>query len=1154
MEQSKLYASLLNVSMTLIILLLVSTLSLAQTPYISGISNKSTTVGIQITISGGNFSTNQNEWLVTFGAQSVLADAATVSSIKVTVPPGATTDNVMVTNLTTGLVAISPELFYLSFGGAQGSFNKDRLGSLIDPIVETGGIQTQDICMCDFDRNGLNDLAVSHEGFVSDPISNNFISVIVNSSTRGNLNLSHSSIDPEQRIITGFNSKNITCGDLNGDGYPDLVATNSDLGGDRIILVQNAGTGNIDFDSPVTLTVPRTDEGDLRRIPRRAVLHDIDLDGKLDIVVTLESHGLIDIFRNIGTPGGDLSSDSFAEPFELVVSGAANAYGLDVKDLNNDGLPDIAVTDQDENNFYVFQNNSDPGNIAFRASQMFNVTGALRHLKLADFDGNGFLDVAITEPTGISAQGNVHVIFNTTAGKGQLIDFTDSPLRLTNAGLLPWGLDVGDIEGDGDIDIVVSSSSTNDTSIYVIENKGTTTGNIFEDPLQLNKLRSNSKHIKLGDLDGDGRPDFAFTHKSNSSGVGQVGAFLNNNCVTPVISPDEEPQITICDGGSVELSVTKTTGYNYVWRNGAATIPGETGNSITVATDGAYSVFIDKAGCSISSNVVNVVVDPSVFGTPSITTSDEPLCTQSDLNLTLDADGETDVTFHWTGPNDFNSNEQNPTIEQAGPINSGTYAVYMTHNTQGCISAADEIDIQIINVPNITVINTDGSAFCDDGVSSIDLSVTDISDKGDFSLEWFVDGSPIQPAENGQTYNVTSGGTYSVQVSTTDGNNCTLETAPEVITVRTTPSPDFNADNLKCVGLEITFVATTSPSVPMIHHWDFGTGDESTGSGVTYTYNAEGEYTASVRSTYSDVLDENCEYDVAEQLMTITAPPALDQRDLIRSHRTDPTVLEKCPSGNLRTRIEGGPYDLIVWQIASENYNFDQLRNSGNTFRFDDPDMVFATITDASGCIYNTDTVAVTNFVDAGAQIAADLPVENDLDLGKIINLEDGQTSIELSATNVPDSVEEALPLWFSQDTISIFNITDMLDVIVFPRSAHQKVYLTANDLLGCRETDSVTLVTPPLQADRNFSPNGDGINDCWEVANVSSRTCSISIFDSKGRFIKKVNDTSTLDEESCVWDGTANGSQLPSGVYYYVVQCSGDNARKSGGSILLAR
>lgn len=63
------------------------------------------------------------------------------------------------------------------------------------------------------------------------------------------------------------------------------------------------------------------------------------------------------------------------------------------------------------------------------------------------------------------------------------------------------------------------------------------------------------------------------------------------------------------------------------------------------------------------------------------------------------------------------------------------------------------------------------------------------------------------------------------------------------------------------------------------------------------------------------------------------------------------------------------------------------------------------------------------------------------------------------------------------------------------------------------------------------FSPNGDGINDVWDLSDL--KTCpniQVKIFDRYGRFLHQMN------RNNLIWDGTAKGKTLPSNTYWFAI------------------
>jgi gliding motility-associated-like protein len=85
----------------------------------------------------------------------------------------------------------------------------------------------------------------------------------------------------------------------------------------------------------------------------------------------------------------------------------------------------------------------------------------------------------------------------------------------------------------------------------------------------------------------------------------------------------------------------------------------------------------------------------------------------------------------------------------------------------------------------------------------------------------------------------------------------------------------------------------------------------------------------------------------------------------------------------------------------------------------------------------------------------------------------------------------------------------------------------------GCSSTDEVTItVLNPIQVPNGFTPNGDGINDNWELPNLKKYPNSnVQIFNRWGTKVFESNGYETP------WEGRMNGQPLPAATYYYIIR-----------------
>jgi len=113
--------------------------------------------------------------------------------------------------------------------------------------------------------------------------------------------------------------------------------------------------------------------------------------------------------------------------------------------------------------------------------------------------------------------------------------------------------------------------------------------------------------------------------------------------------------------------------------------------------------------------------------------------------------------------------------------------------------------------------------------------------------------------------------------------------------------------------------------------------------------------------------------------------------------------------------------------------------------------------------------------------------------------------------------------IYLNNDTVSNPVCTPRTDV---------SYKLISIDDFGCTSSADVFVkVLKQLQIPNVFTPNGDGINEKWEVKNLKDYTdCKVEIFNRYGQVV--YHSLGYLNE----WDGTLNGKALPAATYYYVI------------------
>ena len=462
-------------------------------PVITSFTPASGPIGTSVTINGTNFSTTASDNIVWFGAVQAAVTAATATQLTVTVPTGATYQPITVT--VNGLTDYSTAPFNVTFPSSK-IIDATSFALKVDLSTWTSPSR---ICIGDIDGDGKPDLVVTRNG--SDTISvyrnisssgsitagsfaaradfitgdnptgiaigdidgdgkldlvvinnwSNTVSILRNTSTSGSI--STGSFAPKVDFITGTNPINVTIGDIDGDGKPDLAVTNS---GDNTFSVFR------NLSSPGTIVAgsfaPKVDfiTGTLTG-PWGINIEDIDGDGKPDLLVTNNKSNTISVFRNTST-NGLITASSFAAEVNLITE--TGPLGIATGDIDGDGKLDLAISNINSNKVSVYRNTSSSGLISFSIKVDFTTGSNPFSVAISDIDGDSKPDLVVTNngSASVSAFKNTCTPESITTSSFSIsVDFT--------TGNIPEGLSIGDIDGDGKPDLFVANRGSNTVSV-----------------------------------------------------------------------------------------------------------------------------------------------------------------------------------------------------------------------------------------------------------------------------------------------------------------------------------------------------------------------------------------------------------------------------------------------------------------------------------------------------------------------------------------------------------------------------------------------------------------------------------------------------------------------------------------------------------------
>lgn len=641
---------------------------------------------------------------------------------------------------------------------------------------------------------------------------------------------------------------------------------------------------------------------------------------------------------------------------------------------------------------------------------------------------------------------------------------------------------------------------------------------------------------------GDGGTSFAKNPSHNYSAVGPYratlvvtsGAGCTDSITKTVDSIYAQPEAKftvpaeVCLGGTVNFTdqsaAANSTVALWSWDFGDGTTPSTQQNpSHIYAAVGTYTVkltAVSAVGCQTTVAQQQTVVNPlpTANFTPSI-----PACVGHTVAFTDNSTANAGSLNKWT----WNFGDGSAVIvATTNAVQTHTYAAAGTYNVllavqtnKGCVSAVKTGPVMISPLPLPRFIMP-GNCVNDPVSQFVDSSSIADGSQAAFTYSWNFDDAastgtnPNTSTAKNPAHKFTATGNYNVKLIVTSNNGCS-DSITQAFTINgAVPVAVFAVRNgLQHCSNDSVFITDNSSVVPgklvkLEIFWDY-TGDPTNKTTVnnptpatTYSHKYPEFFTPATKAFHVKLVAYsglNCLTE-KDTLITMKATPDIDFQPINGICADEPPFQIPATVRNMT-----GGTGIFSGTGTGNSGLFNPRTATPGTYT------IRYAYAGTNGC---------ANFKEQTVTVYA-VPTVN---AGPDRYVLEGGTATLLATANGNGLTYLWTPATYLNNPSVLQAVTIPTDDIAYT--------LTVTTVNGCSASDGVSVKVLKAPTIPNvFTPNGDGINDRWEIQYLESYPgVTVDIFNRYGSLVYHSLGYSRA------WDGTYNGKPLPAGTYYYVI------------------